>query len=191
MILNDKQIRFFIDNVGDMITPFNEKLVDAGKLSYGLGSFGYDVTLDECVYILRCMDEENEIDPKRMSKGDTELLPVFIEGDDKYVLIPPKSYFLGNTKETFNIPRDVSVLAVGKSTYARAGLVINTTPIEAGFSGTVVIEGYNCTDSFMRVYVNEGISQFLFFEGEECGVSYNDRDGKYQNQTGVVLGKVK
>lgn len=191
MILNDVHITNTV-SMEKMIIPFIDDLIRGSKISYGLSSFGYDVRLSSNVVLVKKEPKDFVIDPKKMNGDDiTSPLQVFMNGDgDEYVLLPPKSYALGHTVETFNIPRDISVIALGKSTYARAGLVINTTPIEAGFKGQVVIEMFNATDNMMQVYVNEGISQFIFLEGEACSNSYADRNGKYQGQSGITLGKV-
>lgn len=192
MILNDITIKDLSLTKG-MIKPYSSKLTDKGRLSFGQSSFGYDVRLSKDVRIMIDDDLANTsaIDPKGMLHHDFKNLKTHTNPKgDIYVIIPPLTYALGHTVEEFDIPKDVSVVAVGKSTYARAGLIINTTPIEAGFKGTVVIELFNATKRPMRVYVNEGISQFLFFRGNECGVGYGERGGKYQNQQGIVLGKV-
>lgn len=153
-------------------------------ISFGLSSFGYDVRLDRKFKIFTNINSAL-IDPLNFD----EKCLVDFEGD--YVIVPPNSYVLGNTVESFNIPNDIQVICVGKSTYARAGVIINVTPIEAGFSGQVVIEISNSTPLPVKVYANMGIAQFLFLQGDSpCEVSYADRNGKYQNQTGITLPKV-
>ena len=191
-----------------MITPFSPELirtvedreirggevcVDTRKIiSRGLTSYGYDVSLacDEIKLFTNL--NTTIIDPKRLN--DKCLVDAEIRTDvdgAKYVLLPPNSYLLGHTIEYFRIPRDVMVVCLGKSTYARAGAIVNVTPIEPGFEGTVVIEIGNSTNLPLKIYLNEGISQFLFFRGEQpCRTSYGDRGGKYQGQTGVTLPKV-
>lgn len=160
-------------------------------LSFGTSSFGYDVRLAEAFKIFSNINA-GVIDPKKLD--ELCLMDAAIKEDldgSKYVLLPPNSYLLGHTVETFDIPRDVMVVCVGKSTYARAGAIVNVTPIEPGFQGTVVIEISNSTNLPLKIYANEGIAQFLFFQGSEaCQVSYADRDGKYQGQLGVTLPKV-
>lgn len=165
-------------------------------LSSGTSSFGYDVTLKEEFKIFSNANG-GVIDPKRFDP--TNLIDGRLNVDEatgeKWVILPPNSYLLGETHEVFSIPRDVSVVAVGKSTYARAGAIVNVTPIEAGFKGTVVIEISNATTLPMRIYANEGVAQFLFFQGDQpCETSYGDRNegrgGKYQHQRGIRLSQV-
>lgn len=160
-------------------------------LSFGSTSYGYDVRLQEKFQIFTNING-GEIDPKAIA-SHCMVHGVVREDKDgsRYVTLPPHSYLLGVTVEYFRMPRDVLAICLGKSTYARAGAIINATPIEPGFEGEVVIEIANSTSLPMRIYTGEGISQFLFFQGSEpCEVSYADRGGKYQNQTGLTLGKV-
>lgn len=160
-------------------------------LSFGATSYGYDVRLQEKIQIFTNING-GEIDPKAISnhcmvEGQIRVAP----NGDRYVVMPPHSYLLGVTMEYFKMPRDVLAICLGKSTYARCGAIVNATPIEPGFEGEVVIEIANSTSLPMRIYTGEGISQFLFLQGsEECEVSYADRGGKYQGQTGMTLGKV-
>lgn len=198
MILNDRQITERCQGSKPMIKPFATGLIrrwlftDTQKevkvISHGLSSFGYDVKLGRDVKIFHNL-KGAVVDPKRFDE-QALLLDLDINVDEdgcEFVILPPNSYLLGVTPEWFNIPRDVQVIVVGKSTYARSGVLINCTPIEAGFEGHVVIEAANGTPSPVRVYVGEGIAQFFFLQGEECDVSYADRGGKYQGQTGVQL----
>lgn len=191
-ILNDLEIAQLCEQE-QMIAPFFTTSVkesaDISKrlLSYGMSSFGYDVRLAEEAKIFTNQNA-SIIDPKQLD-GET-LIDAVIKTDAtgaKYVILPPNSYMLGRTIEYFNIPRDVMIVCVGKSTYARAGCICNTTPIEPGFKGNVVIELANTTSLPMKVYLNEGIAQFLFFRGNPCSISYDDRGGKYQHQTGITL----
>lgn len=159
-------------------------------ISYGTTSYGYDVTLAEEGFKIFSGLNVTEIDP--MDFDDKCLIDAQVKINPKnglrYILLPPHSYGLGVTREYFHMPRDVVALCIGKSTYARAGVLINATPIEPGFVGNVVIEVGNLTPIPARVYLNTGIAQFLFFRGEEeCETSYADRDGKYMRQTGVQL----
>lgn len=196
-ILNDVQItalsEFGASTNKPMITPFVGKQVrtegDAKLLSYGLSSYGYDVRLAEEFAIFHNANSM-VIDPKRMDHR-CMMKPELLTDEDgcKYVIVPPNSYILGHTVEYFVIPRDVVIVAVGKSTLARAGAVANVTPIEPGFEGNVVIEISNATPLPMKIYANEGIAQFLFFRGEPCEVSYSDKNGKYQGQTGLTHAK--
>jgi dCTP deaminase len=174
------------DTIGGQLIQLEKKKV----LSYGVSSMGYDVRLDEDFKIFSNVNSL-EVDPKNFDENcliDGKLNTT--EDGSKYVVIPPNSYLLGRTTEEFDIPRNMMVIALGKSTYARAGAIVNVTPIEPGFKGTVVIEISNSTPLPLRVYANEGIAQFIFLEGQNCAVSYGDRDGKYQNQFGLVLPKV-
>lgn len=190
-ILNDKQIATLAE--AGMITPFvndSVRVVDGIKaISFGLSSFGYDVRMKPEVKIFTNANKVL-VDPKNLDERSLIDGEVYTDVTGQFVILPANSYLLGSTVEYFKMPRNVTVIAVGKSTLARAGLLVNVTPIEAGFHGEVVIEIANCTTLPIKVYVNEGISQFLFFEGEACGVSYADRNGKYQGQTGITLPKV-
>lgn len=175
-----------------MISPFEFSQVrvrdDQEKvISYGTSSYGYDVRLADKFKIFTNINSQI-IDPKRFDPKclvDGEVLTD--DWGDQYVILPPNSYLLGHTMETFVIPKNVMIVCLGKSTYARSGAIVNVTPIEAGFEGVVVIEVSNSTNLPLKIYVGEGIAQFLFFEAEEfCAVSYKDRGGKYQNQIGIV-----
>lgn len=165
--------------------------LDEPVISYGTSSYGYDVSLSEEFKLFTNLNSA-VIDPKRFDEACLVDAKVHTdETGDRYVILPPNSYLLGRTVEFFRIPRKVTVLAVGKSTYARAGAIVNVTPIESEFEGNVVIEISNSTNLPLKIYANEGIAQFLFFESdEECITSYADRKGKYMGQTGVTLSKV-
>lgn len=194
MIQNDTQIAQLCK--AGMIAPYLEQCIrktkDGTKLiSLGMSSFGYDVSLAPVAKIFTNQNAV-EIDPKNLDEKslvDATLRHCETTGSN-YFILPPNSYMLGYTNEYLDIPRDVMVVCVGKSTYARAGAIINVTPIEPGFKGNVVIEIANATTLPMRIYADEGIAQFLFFKGEECKVSYADRDGKYQLQQGLTLPRV-
>ena len=186
-----------------MIAPFHPSLVRTTKnskdeevkiISKGLSSMGYDVTLSHDGLRVFSNLHSAEIDPCNLDVEKT-LVEVFERICSRtalpYVLLPPNSYLLGYTEEYFRIPTDVLVVAVGKSTYARSGVAVNVTPIEPGFHGNVVIEIANQTSLPVRIYLNQGIAQFLFFQSDEhCEVSYADRGGKYQGQTGLTHAKV-
>lgn len=159
-------------------------------ISKGLSSFGYDISLRDDVRIFTNINS-TVIDPKDFDEKC--LAEVQLKSDEKgqYALLPPNSYMLGWSVEYFRIPRDVTAVFIGKSTYARVGCIINCTPAEAGWEGNLVIELGNLTSLPMKIYVNEGIAQALFFKGsEECETSYADRGGKYQGQQGLTLAKV-
>jgi dCTP deaminase len=170
--------------------PEGNPIYRVPALSFGSSSFGYDVRLAEEFKIFSNINS-GIIDPKRLDEVCLVDGTIHKDYSGHYVLLPPNSYLLGRTIETFDIPRDVMVVCLGKSTYARAGAIVNVTPIEPGFKGTVVIEISNSTNLPLKIYANEGISQFLFFQGSEpCEVSYDDRTGKYQHQSGITLPKV-
>jgi dCTP deaminase len=177
------------EDVKPMIEPFTPHQVrtdEEGRkiLSYGTSSYGYDVTLARKFAIFTNLNSAI-IDPLDFD----EKCLVEVEGD--YVILPPNSYLLGVTNEYFRIPKNVMVVCVGKSTGARAGMLVNTTPIEPGFEGNVVIEISNATSLPMKIYANMGVAQFMFFESdEECTRSYADGQRKYQGQTGIVTPKV-
>ena len=179
-----------------MIEPFNAELVREVEgrkiISAGTSSYGYDMRLADDGFRVFSPIHRYEIDPKRFDEGSL-IEPPLRESDDgsRYYLLPPHAYGLGVTVETFRMPRNVTGVALGKSTYARAGLLVNTTPLEAGWTGRLVVEIANLANLPLRVYVNEGIGQILFFESDEnCAVSYSDRGGKYQGQTGLTYAKL-
>lgn len=159
-------------------------------LSYGVSSYGYDATLASKIYLFTNQNAAI-IDPRKFS-DDIYVEPKIIKDDDglEYFILPPNSYALGHTNEYFKMPRDVTAICLGKSTYARAAVLINATPIEAGWEGQVVLELANMCGLPVKVYINQGIAQFLFFKGEPCDTSYADRGGKYQGQQGLTLPKV-
>ncbi len=179
-----------------MISPFLSELVrerDGNRIiSAGVSSYGYDMRLADDGFRIFSSVYGLEIDPKHFDENSLIEPEVRTANDgSKYYLLPPQHYGLGVTVETFKMPRNVTGLAIGKSTYARAGLLVNATPLEAGWEGRLVVEIANLANLPLRVYVNEGIGQILFFESDEnCAVSYSDRGGKYQNQTGLTYAKV-
>jgi len=181
----------------DMIDPFLPELlreVNGNRIiSAGTSSYGYDMRLADDGFRIFSSVYGDEIDPKQFDDQSSLIEPPLRTAEDgaKYYLLPPHHYGLGVTVETFKMPRNVTGVALGKSTYARAGLLVNTTPLEAGWTGRLVVEIGNLANLPLRVYVNEGIGQILFFESDEdCAVSYNDRGGKYQGQTGLTYAKV-
>ena len=186
-ILSDKEITERCEKES-MIEPFVKELVrkdtNAKLLSYGLSSYGYDVRVSNEFKIFTNINN-SVIDPKNFSNDN------FVTKTTDCCILPPNSFALANTVETFKIPRDIIVVCVGKSTYARCGIVINVTPIEPEFEGQVVLEFSNTTNLPAKIYANEGACQFLFFKADTvCETSYKDRSGKYQNQTGITLPKV-
>lgn len=171
----------------EMITPFCDGQVGRGIISYGLSSFGYDAraSLDWKIFT----DVHGSVvDPKQQDPKAYQEVRAEKEGD--VIIIPPNSYALTHTLETFNLPRNVTCVCVGKSTYARCGIHLNVTPLEAGWCGQVTVEISNATRLPVKVYAGEGIMQVLFFEGEDPEVSYADRKGKYQHQTGITLATI-
>lgn len=200
MLLSDKSIKeLALQGMINPFTPVSVKEVhpfDRAEpfraMSYGLSAGGYDVSLTNKFKLFTDISA-TVIDPKRINEDC--LVDVDAQTDpntgETFIIIPPNSYALAATNEYFKIPRDVLVTVVAKSTYARAGIAINVTPIEPGFEGNVVIEIANNTRCPARVYSNEGIAQFLFHRLDQpCEVSYADRGGKYQGQTGLQLGKM-
>ncbi len=179
-----------------LIQPFDAALVreSAGRriISAGASSYGYDMRLADDGFRVFSPIHGREIDPKNFD--DSSLVePPLRETEDgsKYYLLPPHSYALGISVETFRMPRNVTGICMCKSTYARAGLMLDTTPLEAGWTGRLVIELGNLADLPLRVYVGEGIGQVIFFESDEdCDVSYEDRGGKYQGQTGLTYSRL-
>ncbi len=166
-----------------MIEPFEERLVREGVISYGLSSFGYDLrAAPEWRVFVNTFNAV--VDPKNFDTNS------FVELDDDHCIIPPNSFALTRSIEHMRVPEDVMVVALGKSTYARVGIVANVTPLEPGWEGHVTLELSNTTPLPAKVYANEGIVQLLFFQGERPEVTYADRKGKYQGQTGVTLAKL-
>ncbi len=165
-----------------MIEPFVDGQVRAGAISYGLSSFGYDIRVaDEFRIFSAATGQLSVVDPKLID----ERAMVHYQGD--ICIIPPNSFALARTMEYFRIPRNVLTICLGKSTYARCGIIVNVTPFEPEWEGYVTIEISNTTPLPAKIYANEGIAQVLFFEGEQPDISYADRKGKYQKQTGITL----
>ena len=182
-ILADHQIRNLAQNKG-MIDPFVEKQKRDGVISYGLSSFGYDSRCSDQFKIFTNVDNAI-VDPKDFSDQS------FVDRTTDVCIIPPNSFALTHSVEYFRIPEDVLVICLGKSTYARCGLIVNVTPLEPGWEGHVTLEISNTTPLPAKVYANEGIAQFLFFKGSDvCETSYADRAGKYMGQRGVTLPKL-
>ena len=167
-----------------MIEPFEESLQKEGVLSYGLSSYGYDARVSNKFKIFTNVDSAT-VDPKNFMNES------FVDRKSESCIIPPNSFVLAQTVEYFRIPRNVLVICVGKSTYARCGIIVNVTPLEPEWEGHVTLEFSNTTPLPAKIYANEGAAQFLFFEGvETCEKSYADRKGKYMHQTGVTLPKL-
>ena len=179
-ILPDTWIRRMATEAG-MIEPFVEAQRREGVISYGLSSYGYDARIAEEFKVFTNVDNA-VVDPKLFSNAG------FVTRTGATCIIPPNSFVLGHTVEYFRIPRDVLVICLGKSTYARCGLIVNVTPLEPEWEGQVTIEISNTTPLPAKIYANEGICQFLFLKGDAPPeVSYADRAGKYMHQRGVAL----
>ena len=168
-----------------MIEPFVENQVRAGVVSYGLSSFGYDIRVaDEFRIFTPATGQLTVVDPKAV---DERAMAPF---RGEVCIIPPNSFALARTVEYFRIPRNILTICLGKSTYARCGIIVNVTPFEPEWEGFVTIEISNTTPLPAKIYANEGVAQMLFFESDEvCATSYRDRGGKYQGQQGVTLPK--
>ena len=167
-----------------MIDPFEEKQVRQNAISYGVSSYGYDLRIADEFKIFTNINT-TIVDPKNF---DPKSLVDF-KGD--ICIVPPNSFALGRSVEYFRIPRRTMVICVGKSTYARCGIITNVTPLEPEWEGYVTLEISNTTPLPARIYANEGIAQVLFFESDEdCSISYKDKQGKYQSQVGVTLPRV-
>lgn len=168
-----------------MIDPFVERQVREGVVSYGLSSYGYDIRVaDEYRIFTASTGQLSVVDPKQIDER------MMIPYQGEICIIPPNSFALARTIEYFRIPRDVLTICLGKSTYARCGIIVNVTPFEPEWEGFVTIEISNTTPLPAKIYSNEGIAQVLFFQGEAPEISYADRKGKYQAQTGITLPKL-
>ena len=179
-VLSDKWIKKAAKQKG-MIKPFVDKQVRKGKISFGLSSYGYDARVSNEFKIFTNVNS-GIVDPKIFKKDS------FVTKIGKECIIPPNSFALARTMEYFKIPDDILVICLGKSTYARCGIIVNVTPLEPGWEGHVTLEFSNTTNLPAKIYANEGVAQMLFLESdEECSTSYADREGKYQGQTGVTL----
>lgn len=203
MILNDMQIDYLARNK-NMITPYigeSVKRIDNDDtefhpimvgwnpykkvISYGLSSFGYDLRVKDGFQLFYRGVHDGVIDPKAFDKRNVGLIHAK-DGDD-FIIVPPNSFALAESIETFKIPQDVLGVVYGKSTYARCGIITNVTPLEPGWEGTVTLEISNTTSLPAKIYINEGLCQVLFMQGERPRTTYSDRNGKYQNQSGITL----
>ena len=170
-----------------MISPFVaeqiRKVDGCSVISYGLSSYGYDIRLATEFKIFTNI-KSTIVDPKNFSRDS------FVDVTGDLCIIPPNSFVLGRTVEYFKIPRSVLVICLGKSTYARCGIIVNVTPLEPEWEGHITLEFSNTTNLPAKLYANEGVAQLVFLESDElCRVSYRDRQGKYQGQLGVTLPK--
>ncbi len=178
-IQNDRWITEMATRHG-MIEPFESSQVRAGVISYGVSSYGYDMRVAREFRIFTNV-LSSVVDPKQFDPRS------FVEFDGDVCIVPPNSFALARSVEYFRIPRDVVTITVGKSTYARCGIITNVTPFEPEWEGHVTLEISNTTPLPAKIYANEGIAQVLFFRGEPPLVSYKDKRGKYQGQQGVTL----
>ena len=182
-VMSDRWIRQKCQE-SNMIEPFVESQKREGVISYGLSSYGYDARVSDEFKIFTNVDSAI-VDPKAFSPQS------FVDRHGPVCIIPPNSFALARTVEYFRIPRDVLVICLGKSTYARCGIIVNVTPLEPEWEGHVTLEFSNTTPLPAKVYANEGACQFLFLKGDSiCETSYKDRAGKYMGQRGVTLPKL-
>jgi len=180
MIKSDRWIRKMAKDQG-MIAPFEEKQIRQGVISFGVSSYGYDIRIADEFKIFTNINT-TIVDPKNFD------LKSFVDFKGPVCIIPPNSFALGMSVEYFKIPRNVMTICVGKSTYARCGIITNVTPFEPEWEGFVTLEISNTTPLPAKIYAHEGCAQVLFIEGDEvCETSYKDRGGKYQGQRGVTL----
>jgi len=187
-VLCDTQIRELVG-----IRPFSENEKRPGRISYGVSSYGYDVRVGTHFKIFSPTTRSGDVavvDPKSFSDDFMVEVDTAKTGAG-WIIIPPNSFALCETVEEVDVPRDVLVVCVGKSTYARCGLIVNVTPLEPEWRGKVTLEISNTTPLPARVYANEGIAQLIFLKAEQvCAVSYADKGGKYQDQEGLTLPRV-
>lgn len=182
MLLNDRRIRELAQK--GMIEPFvSENMGQGAQISYGLTSFGYDLRVADEFKIFTNI-RNAVVDPKQISAE------AFVDFQGSRCIIPPNSFALARSVEYFRIPDDIMVLCVGKSTYARCGIITNVTPLEPGWEGHVTLEISNTSTLPAVVYANEGLCQVLFFQAERPVSTYADRHGKYQGQIGITLPRI-
>ena len=182
-VLSDKWIKEMV-RTNNMISPFENRQIRDKKISYGLSSFGYDARVSNEFKIFTNVNSEI-VDPKNFKLNN------FISKKGDECIIPPNSFVLSSTVEYFRIPNDVMVICLGKSTYARCGIIVNVTPLEPAWEGHVTLELSNTTPLPAKIYANEGVAQFIFLKGnEKPEITYADRNGKYMKQSGVTLPKV-
>lgn len=187
MIKNDQWITQKANE--GMIVPFISSLIrktDIPVISYGLSSFGYDIRLSPVDFRIFKHIPGTVIDPKNFNPENLESVKLQSDQNGEYFILPAHSYGLGVALEYLAIPDNITVICIGKSTMARCGVIANVTPGEAGWKGHLTLEFSNSSSADCRIYANEGIIQLLFLEGEPCSVSYETRNGKYQNQPQTV-----
>ncbi len=186
-VLCDSQIRELVP-----IEPFEDNIKRPGRVSYGVSSYGYDVRVGPVFKVFTNVDPAGSgsqaiVDPKQFGEDMFVTVDTRLTGNE-YVIIPPNSFALAATVETISVPRDVVAICVGKSTYARCGIIVNVTPLEPEWRGKVTLEISNTTPLPAKIYANEGIAQMIFLKSDRvCAVSYADKKGKYQDQVGLTL----
>ena len=182
-IKSDKWIRkMSLEN--KMITPFTDNQIRKGTISYGLSSYGYDIRVSDEYKIFTNVNN-SIVDPKKFDEKS------FMDFKGDVCIVPPNSFALARSIEYFKIPRNVLTICLGKSTYARCGIIVNVTPFEPEWEGHVTLEISNTTPLPAKIYSNEGLCQVLFFESdEECATSYKDKAGKYQGQMGITIPRI-
>ena len=182
-----------------MINPFQSNLVrhlepdnkQKPVLSYGCSSYGYDLRLSAKEFLIFRHIPGTVMNPKKFNPNNLEKTILHHDDDGEFFILPAHSYGLGVALEKMKVPENITVICIGKSTYARLGIIVNTTPAEAGWEGHLTLEFSNSSGADCRIYANEGICQLLFFEGDPCATTYEDRRGKYQNQPEkVTLAKI-
>ncbi|HEY9298879.1 MAG TPA: dCTP deaminase [Phormidium sp.] len=194
MIKNDIWIKEMAEK--GMIAPFEPSLVreiqgDSSLpirpvISYGLSSFGYDIRLSPVEFRIFRHIPGTVVDPKNFNPQNLEPTPLHQDNNGSYFILPAHSYGLGVALEKLQVPQNITVICIGKSTYARCGIIANLTPAEAAWRGYLTLEFSNSSSADCRIYANEGVVQLLFLEGEPCAISYDTRQGKYQDQAEVV-----
>ena len=190
VILDDESIASLAIKQG-MIEPFESQVVrevdGLRVLSYGCGSYGYDIRLSSEDFRIFRHIPGTIVDPKNFNPNNLESAVLHEDGNGQFFVLPAHSYGLGVALERLEMPANVTAICIGKSTYARTGTICNITPTEAGWRGHLTIELSNSSSADCRIYANEGIAQLLFFEGKPCSVTYEDRQGKYQDQPKKVV----
>ena len=182
-VLSDRWIKKMATE-HEMIKPFISKQKSDKSISYGLSSFGYDARVSNEFKVFTNVDSV-VVDPKNFKSNS------FVMRKGNECIIPPNSFALASTVEYFKIPHDILVICLGKSTYARCGIIVNVTPLEPGWEGHVTLEFSNTTPLPAKIYANEGAAQFIFLKGNERpNITYDQRKGKYMNQKGITLPKV-
>ncbi|NEO85619.1 MAG: dCTP deaminase [Spirulina sp. SIO3F2] len=189
MIQNDIWIKHMAAQ--GMISPFSDSLIrrvdDLPVISFGLSSYGYDIRLSPKDFRVFRHIPGTIIDPKNFNPANLEPVQLHEDKNGQFFILPAHSYGLGVALEQLQVPENVTVLCIGKSTYARAGIIANLTPAEAGWQGHLTLEFSNSSSADCRIYANEGVVQLLFFQGDRCETSYQARKGKYQNQPEQVI----